>query len=283
MTIRCAALFACLVLAVNIGALAAEPTPPAARIVSLAPHLTELAFAAGAGDQLVATVEYSDHPEAARKVPRVGDAIRVDFERVLALRPDAVLVWASGTPMKTIERLRALNLPVVTLTTHRLTDIAEVVRKIGNLAGTRAVAETAAAAFERDIAEVREQYRGRPRVSVFLQIGARPLYTVSGAHIMSEMVTLCGGRNIFENVSTIAPSVSVEAVLAENPEVIIATDDTVRDAKTEWSKWTALTAVRTGNVYTLPSDDIARATTRLAIGTGAICRTLDSARAALKR
>jgi iron complex transport system substrate-binding protein len=262
---------------------AGEPARPATRIVSLAPHLTELAFAAGAGDQLVAAVEYSDYPPAARRIPRVGDAFRVDFERLIALRPDAVLAWDSGTPTQTIERMRALNLRVLVLATHRLADIGKVVRTLGDVAGTSAIAEPAAAAFEREIETVRREYRGRREVTVFLQIGDRPLYTVSAGHVMSEIVSLCGGRNIFAQLSVIAPSVSTEAVLAANPQVIIATDDTVHDAKAEWSKWVAIDAVRTGNVYTLPSDDIARATTRLAVGTATICRTLDTARRSLER
>ena len=262
---------------------AAEATAPAKRIVSLAPHLTELAFAAGAGERIVATVAYSDHPPAARNIPRIGDAYRVDFERLLALAPDVVLVWDSGTPTQTIDRIRALKLRVLTLTTHRLADVANVVRTIGEVAGTAAVASPVAADFEREIDSMREQYRGRRQVRVFLQIGQRPLYTVNGAHIMSEIVTLCGGRNVFEDLPALAPSVGVEAVLAANPEVIIATDDTVHDAMSEWGKWTSIDAVRVRNIYTLPSDDIARATTRLTVGTTTICRALDKARASLGR
>jgi iron complex transport system substrate-binding protein len=262
---------------------AADAPTPAKRIVSLAPHLTELAFAAGAGERIVATVAYSDHPEAARNVPRIGDAYRVDFERLLALHPDVVLVWESGTPTQTIERIRSLHLPVLSLATHRLADVANVVRIIGDVAGSKAVAQPVAAAFEREIDALRSEYRDRPIVSVFLQIGQRPLYTVNSDHIMSEVVTLCGGRNVFAQLSVLAPSIGVEAVLAANPQVIIATDDTVHDAMTEWGKWTAIDAVRTGNIYTLPSDDIARATTRLTVGTATICRTLDKARRSLGR
>jgi iron complex transport system substrate-binding protein len=257
---------------------AGQQPAPAIRIVSLAPHLTELAFSAGAGERIVATVDYSDHPEQARKIARIGDAFRVDLERLVALRPDAVLVWESGTPAQAIERIRALNLPVVSFETYRLEDVAGAVRSIGRLAGTSAIAEPVAMQFERDIRTLREQYRDRPALSVFLQINERPLYTVNGKHIISEVIELCGGRNVFANLTELAPAVGIEAVIAANPQVILSTSDTVPDAAASWRRWRHMEAVRSGNVYTLPSDDIARATMRLAAGAREACRTLDTAR-----
>jgi iron complex transport system substrate-binding protein len=260
---------------------AAHAAPPQ-RIVSLAPHLTELAFTAGAGDRIVATVEYSDHPDAARSIPRIGDAFRVDLERLLAARPDAVLVWESGTPAPTIERIRALKLPVVSFQTQRLADVATVLREIGRLAGTSTVAEREAADYERRIQELRDSYRARARVRVFIEVDDRPLYTVNGRQIISEIVELCGGRNVFAQLNELAPAISIEAVIAANPQAIISTDDTVPDAAAEWRRWRHIEAVRTGNVYTLRSDDIARATTRLTVAAEAVCRTLDTARERLQ-
>jgi iron complex transport system substrate-binding protein len=255
---------------------------PAKKIVTLAPNLTELVFSAGAGDRIVATVDYSDHPDEARRIPRIGDAFRIDFERVLALESDVVLAWESGTPVANIERLRALKLNVVTLRTHRLADVSAAVRTIGELTGTQPAARQAADAFDAAIAELRTRYRDRPAVSVFLQINDRPLYTVNGRHIMSEIVELCGGRNVFAQLSEIAPPIGIEAVIAANPQVILSTDDTVPDAMAGWKKWTSLEAVRTRNVYTMRSDDIARATLRLTTGADTICRTLDTARQRLE-
>ena len=256
---------------------------PPQRIVSLAPHLTELAFTAGAGERIVATVEYSNHPDAARSIPRIGDAFRVDLERLLAVRPDVVLVWDSGTPAPTVERIRALQLSVVSFQTHRLEHVALVLREIGRLAGTSEVAERAAADYERSIRELRERYRDRTTVSVFIEVDDRPLYTVNGRHIMSEIVELCGGRNVFADLNALAPAIGIEAVIAANPQAIISTDDTVPDAAGVWSRWRHIEAVRTGNVYTLRSDDIARATTRLTVAAEAVCRTLDTARERLPK
>jgi iron complex transport system substrate-binding protein len=263
-------------------ACAAHAAAPPQRIVSLAPHLTELAFTAGAGDRIVATVDYSDHPDAARSIPRIGDAFRVDLERLLALRPDAILVWESGTPAPTIERIRALQLRVVPFQTQRLEDVATVLREIGRLAGTSEVAERAAADYERRIRELRERYRDRTPLRVFIEVDDRPLYTVNGRQIISEIVELCGGRNVFADLGELAPAISIESVIAANPQVIVSTDDTVPDASAEWARWRHIEAVRTGNVYTLRSDDIARATTRLTVAADAVCRTLDTARERLQ-
>jgi len=250
--------------------------------VSLAPHLTELAFTAGAGDRIVATVEYSDHPDAARAIPRIGDAFRVDLERLVALRPDAVLVWESGNPAPTIERIRALHLRVVAFQTQRLEHVATALREIGRLAGTSEIAERAAADYERRIQELRDQYRDRAPVRVFIEVDDQPLYTVNGKQIISEIVELCGGRNVFADLNEFAPAIGIEAVIAANPQAIISTDDTVPDAAAAWQRWRHIEAVRIGNVYTLRSDDIARATTRLTVAAGSVCRTLDAARQRLR-
>ena len=270
-----------LVLLLLLLAEAAHAAPPQ-RIVSLAPHLTELAFTAGAGDRIVATVEYSNHPDAARSIPRIGDAFRVDLERLVALRPDAVLVWQTGMPEPTIERIRELKLRVVSFQTQRLADVATVLREIGRLAGTSDVAERAAADYERQIQQLRDAYRERTPVSVFIEVDDRPLYTVNRQQIISEIVELCGGRNVFADLNELAPAIGIEAVIAANPQAIISTDDTVPDAAAEWARWRHIEAVRTGNVYTLRSDDIARATTRLTVAAEAVCRTLDTARQRLQ-
>ena len=255
---------------------------PVTRIVSLAPNLTELAFAAGAGDRVVGTVEYSDYPEAARAIPRVGDAFRVDYERVLALRPEAILAWEPGTPVGVVERLTTLHLNIATIRTRRIADISAGVRQIGRIAATESAAEPVADAFEHDIAALRQQYAGRPPVSVFLQINDRPLYTVNGRQIMSEVIELCGGRNVFADLSDIAPQVGVEAVIAADPDAIVVTGDAGSEALDRWQRWQHVRAVRTGNLFAVPPDDLARPTTRLARGADALCRILQTARERLR-
>lgn len=254
----------------------AAAKPP--RILSLAPGLTELAFAAGAGGLLVGTVEYSDYPDAAKAVPRVGDAWRVDLERVLALRPDVVLAWPTGTPAATIAQLRQLGLHVVEVPTQRLADVPAALRQLGGLAGTGLAAAQAARAFEERVARQRATYATRAPLTVFIEIDDEPVYTVNGRHVISEIVELCGGRNVFAELPQLAPPIATEAVLAADPQVIVTTDDTIADPAALWRQWPRLRAVQAGTVYSLSSDLVTRASPRLAEGVEVTCRALDRAR-----
>lgn len=254
---------------------------PAHRIVSLAPNLTELAFDAGAGQQIVGVDEYSDHPDAARRIPRVGNAFRVDFERVIAFKPDVILVWDSGTSQQVIDQLRSVKLHVVEIATYKLSDVARAVRQIGLLAGTEKIADQAADHYEQALNELRERYRSRTPISVFLEVNDQPLYTVNGKQIMSQAIELCGGRNIFADLSELAPAVGIEAVLAANPDVILSIDDTVPKPREHWQQWKQLQAIRHDNVFAMPADDLARPTLRLTHGIEVLCEALDKARSHL--
>jgi iron complex transport system substrate-binding protein len=264
-----------------IGSSASAQTEPVAameRMVSLAPHLTELAFVAGAGDRIIATVDYSDYPDAAKRIPRVGDAFRVDYERLLKLSPQLVLAWDTGTPQSTIARIRELGISVELFSTQRIADVSRELRLIGELAGTRSTAEQAAKRFETEMAALAAQYQARDAIRVFIQINEQPLYTVNRAQIISEVVELCGGVNVFAALSALAPAVGEEAVLAAEPEVILSVDETVTDPMKRWQRWKHLRAVRAKNVFSAPSDNLARPTTRLVAGTQAVCEILDTAR-----
>lgn len=257
---------------------AADAEPSIERIVSLTPHLTELAFVAGAGDRIIGTVEYSDYPLEAKRIPRVGDAFRVDYERLIALSPQVVLVWDTGTAESTISRIRELGLRVELFSTQRIADVARELRRIGDLTGTRATAELAAKRFESDMAALETQYRARDPIRVFIQVNEQPLYTVNRAQIISEVVELCGGRNIFANLNSLAPAVGEEAVIAADPEVILSVDQTITEPMHRWQRWKHMKAVRAKNIYRGPSDNLARPTTRLVDGTRAVCELLDVAR-----
>jgi iron complex transport system substrate-binding protein len=281
--VRRAAFLAPCLLILLFGAVVPASAAERLRIVSLAPSLTEIAYAAGAGAVLVGTVEYSDYPAAARQLPRVGDGWRVDVEQVLALRPDLVLAWSSGTPQATIEQLESVGLRVVPVSTFRLADVPAALRLVGRLAGTESVAEVAAVRFEGEVVRLRARHAGARVLSVFIQIDDQPLYTVGGRHVLSEVAELCNGRNVFADLTQVAPQVDLEAVLARNPQVILSTDDTVADPAAGWRRWPQLAAVRTGSVYALPSDLVARATPRLVEGVAAACAALDDARGRLER
>ena len=253
---------------------------PAQRIVSLAPHITETLYAAGAGAAVVGAVDYSDYPPAARQLPRVGGYSRLDLEAILRLKPDLVIAWESGNPPAQIDKLRALGLPVFLSQPDSMDDIALQIENFGRLAGREAAAVAAADAFRTRLAHLRATYAGKPRVRVFYQIWKAPLMTVGGPQIISRAIELCGGENIFGHLPERAPTVSLEAVLAANPEAIVATG--MGEARPEWlddwKRWPRLLAVQRGNLFHMNPDILQRHTPRLLDGTEQLCQALETAR-----
>jgi len=253
---------------------------PAQRIVSLAPHITELLFSAGAGDRVVGAVEYSDYPAAAKKLPRVGSYNAVDMERILALRPDLVIAWASGNPPALIEQLRDLGLTVFLSEPRRFEDVAGNLERLGRLAGTRATAQAAADGFRRRLRALHEQYAGRAPVNVFYQIWHRPLMTVNGEHLISKVIRLCGGRNVFADLPVLVPKLDMEAVLAADPQAIVAGVREPGDTswQQDWRRWPQLRAVREGHLISVPADLLQRHTLRILDGAEQLCEALDGVR-----
>jgi len=253
---------------------------PARRIVSLAPHVTETLFAAGAGERLVGAVEYSDYPDAAKKVVRIGGYSKLDLEAIAALKPDLAVGWASGNSPAHIDKLRALGIPVYLAQPERIDDVAINLERYGDLAGTQTTARAAASAFRDRLADLRGKYEARPKVRVFYQIWKQPLMTVGGGQVISDAIRLCGGENVFASLKALAPKVSVEAVLAADPEVIIASG--MGEARPEWvddwRQWPSLTAVKRDNLYFIPPDLIQRHTPRLAEGAARLCDQLETVR-----
>ncbi|WP_342612882.1 cobalamin-binding protein [Burkholderia ambifaria] len=258
---------------------------PAQRVISLAPHATELVYAAGGGAKLVGTVTYSDYPAAAQAVPRVGDNKALDLERIAALKPDLIVVWRHGNAERQTDALRALHIPLFFSEPKHLDDVATSLRQLGTLLGTAPVADAAAASFSRDIAALRARYAARAPVTMFFQVWDRPLTTLNGAHLFNEVITLCGGRNVFAALKPLAPSVTDEAVLAANPEAIVTTSagatrsDAPLPSLARWRAWPALTAVARNNLFAIDGDLLTRPSPRIAQGAAALCEDLDAARA----
>ena len=253
---------------------------PAKRIVTLAPHLAETLFAAGAGDRLVGTVEYSDFPEAVKKVPRVGGYSRLDLEAVAALKPDLIIAWQSGNAPAHVDKLRALGFPVYISQPNRIDDVAVEIERFGTLAGTSRVANLAAAQFRQRLAGLQKRYSQQPPVRTFYQIWKQPLMTVGGEQIISNVIRLCGGDNVFEKLGALAPTVTVEAVIAANPEAIIASGmgESRPEWLDDWKRWTSITAVARDNLFFVRPDLIQRHTPRLLDGAERLCQHLETTR-----
>ena len=262
------------------GALIRLPAP-ARRIVSLAPHATELLFAAGAGDRIVGAVEYSDYPPRANRIERVGSSRALDIERIVRLRPDLVVAWKSGNSERQVESLRRLGLAVFDSEPRRLGDIADGVEVLGRLAGTSSVADASARAFRSRLQALAQRHARQLPVTVFHQVWASPLLTINGQHVINDVIELCGGRNVFHELSALTPTVSVEAVVRADPEVITtaAVAAEAQRALDPWRQWTRLTAVVRGNLVVIDPDVLSRQSPRILDGAAAMCAALDRARA----
>lgn len=253
---------------------------PAQRIVSLAPHLTELLFAAGAGSKVVGVVSYSDFPEAAKALPQVGSYTNVDMEALAALKPDLVVAWKSGNRNAHLDRLSALGIPVFINEPRNLDDVARALETFGELAGTSAEARTAAARFRARLTSLRSRYSTLPPVRTFYQVWDRPLMTINGEHLIGDVIRLCGGENVFADLPQLAPTVNAESVLAANPEAIVASG--MGDARPEWldqwRRWPSISAVAGDNLFFIPPTIIQRHTPRILDGASRLCEQLNEAR-----
>jgi len=250
----------------------------AVRVITLAPNLAELMFAANAGDNLVGVSAHTDYPDAARELPIIGDAFLVDQEQLALLKPDLLLAWDSGTPVHVIDQLQAAGYRVEVIHTQSLADVATALETIGELTGNSAAAAAAASTYRADMQTLVDRYADRESISVFYQISNRPLYTVNGDHYISELLKLCGGSNVFADIGGLAPMIDVEAVVSRNPEVMLAGEDGRQSAFEVWDRWPTMTANRYGNRFFMPSAEIGRATPRLVRAGYAVCEALVEAR-----
>jgi iron complex transport system substrate-binding protein len=251
---------------------------PAQRVISLAPHVTELLFAAGGGSHVVGVVAYSDFPEEAKKISQIGSNREVDLERIMALKPDLIVVWRHGSSERQIEMVRKLGVPLFHSEPQKLDDIPESVARLGQLMGTEKAANPAADALRQQLDSLRGRYANRPLVRAFYQVWDKPLYTLSGKHIVSDALRLCGGENIFAKLAVTAPVVSVEGVLQENPEAIFATAEKNYGGVSMWKPFGTLLAVRNDNLFTIDGNLLNRSGPRMIAGAAMLCEKLELAR-----
>jgi iron complex transport system substrate-binding protein len=252
---------------------------PPLRIVSLTPGATEMLFAAGAGGEVIATVEYSDEPPAARRLARIGDVAAVDMERLVALRPDVVVAWPAGGNPAQREKIARLNIPLYQQQVVRLADLPGSVRRLGALAGTGAVAERAAHDIEARLAALTRTYGagGAGKApTVLLQVWNRPVYTVGGQHLMSDALAICGARNVFADLPEAGPLVDTEAVIGRDPDIIIAAAPPGEGAAwlADWKRFATLTAVRSGRLVVFEDQALSRLGPSVIDATEGLCRAI---------
>lgn len=253
---------------------------PARRIVALAPHSVENLFSAGAGTRLVGVVASSDYPPAAREIPRVGSYNAYSLEAIASSRPDLIVAWGSGNGSRTLASLELLGVPVYISEPRRLADIPRDIRALGVLAGTAEESETEARRVEHELERLRARYSGREPIPVLYEIWNDPLQTVSGDHLISQVIELCGGRNIFSQAATLAPRVNIESVLALAPRAIVASglSDTRPEWLDDWRRYPGLPAVRDSGLFFIDPDLLERPTSRVLLGARSLCEKLDTLR-----
>jgi iron complex transport system substrate-binding protein len=253
---------------------------PAQRIVSLGPHLTELAYAAGGGQAMVGAIRFSDFPEAAKALPVVGDAHVIDFERIAKLKPDLVLVWGSGLNERHKARLRSLGLTVYESEIRQAQGIADTLRRLGTLLGHAATAEASARRFEGQWQALATRYERKPPVRVFWQLWHEPLMAINREHLISEAMRLCGGVNVFADLPLLTPTVSWEAAIAADPQ-LIATSGRQQDAARDFAPWwrfASVSAVKQQRFVSIDGDLIGRMGPRFVEGAAALCEAIERAR-----
>ncbi len=254
------------------------PNTPS-RIVSLAPGATEMLFAAGAGRHVIATVEYSDEPPAAKQVPRIGDVVAIDMERLVALRPEVAVVWPGGGNPAQIEKISRLHIPMYRQQVNKLSDIPDSLRRLGTLAGTEAIAEQAARNIEARLTSLVRTYGSGRHPSVLVEVWNHPVYTVGGSQLISDALTTCGARNAFGDLKELSPVIDVEAIVARDPDIIVAAAPPGAGSEwlADWKHFTTLRAVRNGNLITFEDPRLVRLGPSVVDATDVLCKALATA------
>ncbi|MBB4816487.1 vitamin B12 transport system substrate-binding protein [Pseudomonas rhodesiae] len=252
---------ALLVLALSAQALAAE------RVVSLAPSLSEIVMELGAADLLVGLLDGGERPAALAQVPSVGRYGQLDMERLLSLKPDLILLWPGSVGPAQRAQLQRLNIPVYVAEPHNLeqltTQVQAIAERLGRVDAGRQLAEP----LRRRLAELRQRYRRAEPLRVFYQVWNSPLYTVGGGQIISDALTVCGARNVFDDLKLPAPQVSIESVLQRNPELILVSDQAQMDA---WIAWPTMA----DRVRQVPDKGLERPSGQMLEAVGRLCQVI---------
>ena len=253
---------------------------PAQRVITLAPSLTEMFYTFGAEDMLVATVQFSDYPAAAKSKPHIGNYERFVMERLLSFKPDLVIAWSSANNSQQLKQLEKFNIPVYRSEPRELSDISKTIRNLGVLTGLQQKSALIANVFDQRLKRLENENKNKIELNAFYQVWHQPVYTINGQHVISKVMRLCKLKNVFENSIIIAPKVTVESVIKYNPDLIIASGMAASQPEwlDHWRKWPAIRAVKQGNLFFIPPDLIQRQSIRLLDAAEIMCKQADEAR-----
>jgi len=250
------------------------------RIISLAPHITELLFSVGAGNEVVGVMSFSNYPEAANSIPIIGSHDKLNYEQIISLQPTLAVGWQGGNSSDAMDRLRDLGIRVESYAPHTLEDVGESLRWIGEISGHKEEGEAAAQNYFNRLEALREMHLSHPGISVYYQIWHEPQMTVNGQHLITDVIQMCGRSNIFSDAIPLVPKVSMESILQRNPEVIVMAGVPGEQPEriNRWQRWTALDAVQKDNLFEVHPDLLHRHSARILDGAEALCSALDIAK-----
>ncbi|MFK5894503.1 MAG: cobalamin-binding protein [Pseudomonadota bacterium] len=254
-------------------------TKKALRIISLSPSITEMLFVAGAGKQIIGVVTYSDFPAQAKNITSIGSYNSLDLEKIINLKPDLIIAWKNGNPHKQVKKLKLLGYPVFLSEPQNFKAIASNIRRYGILSGNIKQSQQQSMLFLKGINKLKQQYQHKSKISVFIQIWNKPIMTVGAQHIISQVIQLCGGKNIFDS-SEITLTPDIESIIQHKPELILSTGMANIATKwlKRWEKWTMIPAVKNNHLYSTNPDLLVRHSPRLLQGAENVCQLLDKAR-----
>lgn len=258
----------------------AEDNKVPERIISLAPHVTEMLFSAGAGDKVVGVVAYSDFPETALSIESVGSYNAINIEKIIQLNPDLIIAWRSGNRTRDIEKLEQLGFNIAYSEPYQLTDIVQEIRLFGQQLNTQTQADAVAERLENTLSKLQQSYQHKTKVTAFYQIWNSPLMTINGNQFISQALTLCGAENVFAGLPVLAGEVSVESVIEKNPDtILLGGEQAVQQGwLTDWQRWHTLSAVKNSQIHLLNADTFQRPTERFIDGIEGLCQLIDQTR-----
>lgn len=245
----------------------------ATRIVSLAPHTTELIYALGADPQLIAVSDYSNYPAQAAKLPSVANHNGVDFEAIVRLQPDLIVAWEGGNKPQDLARLASLGFHVYHSSVQSPLDIAQDIRQLGKLLGRDQQAELLATDFTQSLANIVERYSRARRHTAFYYMWTTPLMTIGQQAWATKLLAICGADNIFASSPIPYPEVSKEQVIKQRPDLLIAAMKTSEQEAKQY--WQPLHSLLDARVIVADPDELHRFTPRLVQGLTSLCKTIN--------
>ncbi|UUO25571.1 cobalamin-binding protein [Colwellia sp. M166] len=273
-------IFLCLTFGVNAQENSTETTPNKPRIIALAPHIVEMLFDIGAGEQIIAATEYANYPLAAQEIPRIGNSLRIQLERVIELQPDLIIAWQSGNPSDDLARIKQLGFNVVYSQPNTFDDVAKELRLFGKLSGHSEQAEQVASKFLADLAKIKQQYGQKKPLTGFYEVWSRPLTTIAKGSWPQQFLDICSISNPFYQSDARYPQVNIEQILQTHAEIIIQplSENQADKEGYTWQKWPILPAVKHQQIIKLDADVVHRMTTRSLNALSDLCQQTDGSR-----